>query len=202
VNLLRTTRKEEIEPHLERFFAMHQARWLAKGSPGSFASPQKRAFYRDISVELLQRGWLRFYHLEVDGVIRASQFCFTFGSVLYSLQDAFDHDFHPNTIGALGVILRAMVIRECIGERLNGYDFLGGVEKFKTRWNTITHYVQRVRIGAPGSEGAAAFLLAVGVLKTKDWARERVPRWLLNTLRRVSNRSQSGHAPDAALEAQ
>jgi CelD/BcsL family acetyltransferase involved in cellulose biosynthesis len=202
VNLLRTTRKEELEPHLERFFAMHQARWLAKGSPGSFSSPRKCAFYRDISVELLRRGWLRFYHLEVDGVIRASQFGFAFGGVLHSLQDAFDHEFHPMGIGGMGVILRAMVIKESIVERLNGYDFLGGVERFKTRWNTITHYVQRVRIGAPSPEGAVAFLLAVGVLKTKDWAREQLPHWLLNTLRYVGNPSRSRQAPDVALAAQ
>jgi CelD/BcsL family acetyltransferase involved in cellulose biosynthesis len=202
VNLLRTTREEEIEPHLERFFAMHQARWLAKGSPGSFYSPRKRAFYRDVSVGLLRLGWLRFYHLEVDGVIRASQFGFAFGGVLHSLQDAFDHEFHPNTIGALGVVLRAMVIKESIAEGLNGYDFLGGMEEFKTRWKTITHYVQRVRIGAPGLEGAAAFSLSVGALKTKNWARERVPHWLLNARRHLWDRSQSRQAPDVALGAQ
>jgi CelD/BcsL family acetyltransferase involved in cellulose biosynthesis len=199
VNLLRTTRKEEIEPHLERFFAMHQARWLAEGSPGSFYSPQKRAFYRDVLVDLLRCGWLRFYHLEVDGVIRASQFGFVFAGVLHSLQDAFDHKFHPSGVGGMGVVLRAMVIKESIVEGLNGYDFLGGMEEFKTRWNTITHYVQRVRIGAPGLEGAGAFLLAVGVLKTKDWARERVPRWLLNARRNGWNGSRSQCAPDIAL---
>jgi CelD/BcsL family acetyltransferase involved in cellulose biosynthesis len=201
VNLLRTTREEEIEPHLERFFAMHQARWLAKGSPGSFYSPRKCAFYRDVAVGLLQRGWLRFYHLEVDGVVRASQFGFTFGGVLHSLQDAFDHEFHPNGVGALGVVLRGLVIKESIVEGLNGYDFLGGMEEFKTRWKTITHYVQRVRIGAPGLEGAAAFSLSVGVLKAKDWARERAPNWLMDTRRQVRAWSRSQPAPDVALKA-
>ena len=200
MNLLRTTRREEIEPHLERFFAMHQARWLARGRPGTFSSPRKCAFYRiflsncsGVGAALLPSGsgW----------VIRASQFGFAFGGVLHSLQDAFDHEFHPSGIGGLGVILRAKVIKECIVERLNGYDFLGGVEEFKTRWNTITHYVQRVRIGAPGLKGAAAFLLAVGVVETKDWARERAPHWLLNARRQVGNRSPSQQAPDVAFGA-
>ena len=201
VNLHRTTREEEIEPHLDRFFAMHQARWLAKGSPGSFYSARKRTFYRDISVGLLRRGWLRFYHLKVDGVIRASQFGFTFGGVLHSLQDAFDNEFHPSGVGAFGVVLRAMAIKESIAEGLKGYDFLGGMEEFKTRWNTITHYVQRVQMGAPGLEGAAAFSLSVGVLKTKDWARERAPDWLQNARRQVRTWSRSRHAPDVALGA-
>jgi CelD/BcsL family acetyltransferase involved in cellulose biosynthesis len=199
VNLLRTTREEEIEPHLNRFFAMHQARWLAEGSPGSFFSPPKRTFYKDILVDLLQREWMRFYHLEVDGVIRASQFGFAYGGVLHSLQDAFDHEFHPRGVGGLGVILRAMAIKESIVEGLSRYDFLGGVEEFKTRWNTITHYVQRVRIGAPGLEGEAAYSLTVGVLKVKDWAREQAPHWLLNARRHLWYGSRSRHAPDIAL---
>jgi CelD/BcsL family acetyltransferase involved in cellulose biosynthesis len=199
VNLLRTTREEEIKPHLERFFAMHQARWLAKGSPGSFYSPPKCAFYRDISVGLLQCGWLRFYHLEVDGVIRASQFGFAFGGVLHSLQDAFDHEFHPSGVGAFGVVLRAMAIKESIAEGLNGYDFLAGTEEFKTRWKTIKRNVQRVRIGAPGIKGATAFSLAAGVLKAKDWARERVPNWLMNARRQVRTWSRSRHVRDVAL---
>jgi CelD/BcsL family acetyltransferase involved in cellulose biosynthesis len=185
VNLLRTSREEEIEPHLERFFAMHQARWLAEGHPGSFYSPRKRDFYRDVSIGFLQRGWLRFYHLEVDGVIRASQFGFVFGGVLHSLQDAFDHKFHPSGVGGLGVILRALAIRESIAEGLKGYDFLGGAEEFKTRWNTLTHYVQRARIGAPGLRGAVAFSVPAGVFKAKDWGRERIPNWMLNARRQL-----------------
>jgi len=198
VNLLRTTREEEIKLHLERFFAMHQARWLAKGSPGSFYSTRKCAFYQDVSLGFLQRGWLRFYHLEVDGVIRASQFGFAFGGVLHSLQDAFDHEFHLHNVGALGVVLRAMVIKECIVEGLDGYDFLAGTEEFKIRWKTIARHVQRVRIGAPGLKGATAFSLSVGVLKAKDWARERAPNWLMNTRRQVRTWNRSRNAPVVA----
>jgi CelD/BcsL family acetyltransferase involved in cellulose biosynthesis len=201
VNLLRTTREDEIEPHLERFFTMHQARWFAEGSPGSFYNSRKCSFYRDVLVGLLQSGCLRFYHLEVDGVIRASQFGFAFGGVLHSLQDAFDHEFHPSGVGGYGVVLRAMVIKDSIREGLNGYDFLGGVEEFKTRWNTITHYVQRVRIGAPGLKGAAAFSLSAEPLKAKYWAREHVPHWLLNARRQVRTWSRSQHAPTVALGA-
>lgn len=190
VNLLRTTREEEITPHLERFFAMHQARWLAKGHPGSFHSARKRAFYRDVSVGLLERGCLRFYHLEVDGVIRASQFGFAFGGTLHSLQEAFDRKFHPVGVGGVGVVLRAMAIKESISEGLKGYDFLGGTEESKMRWNTLTHYVQRVRIGAPGLKGTLAFSVPVGVLKAKDWARGRVPWWLLNARRQLRARSR------------
>jgi len=191
VRMFRTETEDEVAPHLERFFAMHQDRWTAEGHPGSFYSGAKRAFYGEVSREFLRRGWLRFYHLEVDGIIRASQFGFAFNGILHSLQEAFDHDFHPPGVGGVGVVLRGMAIQHCIGEGLRGYDFLDGIEEFKIRWGTKTHYVQRVRIGAPGPSGTLAFAATAGVRQFKDWGLEHSPAWLvrgrerLQTWRRV-----------------
>jgi len=205
VRMFRTERDDEVAPHLERFFAMHQNRWTAEGHPGSFYSEAKRAFYGEVSREFLRRGWLRFYHLEVDGIIRASQFGFAFNGILHSLQEAFDHDFHPPGVGGVGVVLRGMAISHCIGERIRGYDFLGGIEDFKTRWGTKTHYVQRVRIGAPSLSGALAFAATAGVRQLKDWGREHLPEWLvqgrerLRTWRRV-RRSRQVAGPERGAE--
>ena len=204
VRMLRTEREEELVPHLDRFFAMHQDRWTAEGHPGSFYSDAKRAFYMDVSREFLRRGWLRFYHLEVDSVIRASQFGFKFNGILHSLQEAFDHEFHPPGVGGVGVVLRGMAIRACIDEGIRGYDFLGGIEDFKTRWGTQTHYVRRVRIGAPGLSGALAFAATAGVRQLKDWGREHSPVWLvhgrerLRTWRRARRSRQMGSSERGA----
>ncbi|PYU54764.1 MAG: hypothetical protein DMG56_26360, partial [Acidobacteria bacterium] len=35
---------------------MHQERWQARGLPGSFHDPRKRAFYRDVAAAFLCRG--------------------------------------------------------------------------------------------------------------------------------------------------
>ncbi|PYT17667.1 MAG: hypothetical protein DMF51_01895 [Acidobacteria bacterium] len=122
VRLLRTGREDELDGHLERLFEMHQGRWESEGHPGSFYHPRKRAFYKDVSDGFLRRGWLRFYHLEVDGVIRAAQFGFAFRGALHSLQEAFDRDFRPQGVGGVGVVLRGMAIRESIAEGLESYD--------------------------------------------------------------------------------
>ena len=198
VRVFRTERNDDVTPHLERFFAMHQDRWTAEGHPGSFYSDAKRAFYEEVSREFLRRGWLRFYHLEVDGVIRASQFGFAFNGVLHSLQEAFDHDFHPPGVGGVGVVLRGMAIQQCIGEGMRGYDFLGGIEDFKTRWGTRTHYVQRVRIGAPGLSGALAFAATAGVRQLKDWGREHSPAWLVQGRERLRSWRRVRHARQVA----
>ncbi len=127
----------------------------------------------------LRRGWLRFYHLEVDGVIRAAQFGFAFRGVLHSLQESFDRDFRPQGVGGVGVVLRGMAIRECIAEGLVSYDFLGGVEEFKTRWGTTNHFAQRARIGAAGPAGGFAYFCTAKLRDAKLWAREHLPERLV-----------------------
>jgi len=198
VRLVRTGREEELDGHLDRFFEMHQGRWEAEGHPGSFYNPRKRAFYREIADGYLRRGWLRFYHLEVDGVIRAAQFGFAFRGVLHSLQEAFDRHFRPQGVGGVGVVLRGMAIRESIAEGLVSYDFLGGVEEFKTRWGTTSHYVQRARIGAPGPVGALAYLSTAKLRDARLWVREHLPERLVDARDRWRIRRQARRARELA----
>ena len=179
VRMLRTGREEELEVHLNRFFEMHQGRWEAERHPGSFYHPRKRAFYHEMGKGFLRRGWLRFYHLEVDGVIRAAQFGFVFGGIMHSLQEAFDSRFRPQGVGGVGVVLRGMAIRESIAEGLKVYDFLGGAEEYKTRWGTTSHYVERARIGAPGVAGGLAYLCTAKARDARLWVREHLPERLV-----------------------
>jgi len=202
VRLVRTSRREELETHLARLFEMHQGRWESEGHPGSFYHPRKRAFYKDVSDGFLRRGWLRFYHLEVDGVIRAAQFGFAFRGVLHSLQEAFDCRFRPQGVGGVGVVLRGMAIRESIAEGLESYDFRGGVEEFKTRWGTTSHYVQRARIGAPGLTGGLAYLGTAKLRDSKLWIREHLPKRLVEARDRWRVRRQSRKSRDLAAESE
>lgn len=172
VRLLRTKDAEELPESLDRLFHMHQARWIAEGHRGSFFDPRKQAFYRDMAAGFLRAGWLRFHHLEVDGVIRASQFGFAHGGVFHSLQEGFDTSFQAPGVGGIGVVLRGMVIRECIGEALRSYDFLGGGQDYKVRWGAEPHFVERIRIASSRLEGKVAFALAVGI--ESGWRRIRM----------------------------
>src|SRR5262245_5261400 len=194
VRLLRTGRDEEIDQHLKRLFEMHQGRWEPEGHAGSFYLPAKRAFYREIAEGFLRRGWLRFYLLEVDGVIRAAQFGFAFRGVLHSLQEGFDGQFKPKGVGGTGVVLRAMAIQESIAEGVQTYDFLGGEEEFKTRWGTTTHFVRRARIGAPGPAGAIAYVCTAKFRDARLWVREHLPERLVEARDRWRIRRQARKA--------
>jgi CelD/BcsL family acetyltransferase involved in cellulose biosynthesis len=185
VSFFKTESEGELLRHLEALYRMHQARWASAGYVGSFADARVRRFYLEVSRRLLEAGQLRFWHLKVDGVIRASQFGFAFNGVLHSLQEGYDTGFRLPGVGGLGVVLRGHVLRSSIEEGLNAYDFLAGTEDFKTRWGTSTHYVRSVRMASPGLGGMLGW---VATVRAEDlWAalKVMVPDRLIRILRVV-----------------
>jgi CelD/BcsL family acetyltransferase involved in cellulose biosynthesis len=188
VRYLLTASEADLRPHLEALFRMHQAHWTALGLPGSFGDPRMRRFYLDVSRRLLESGRLRFWQLEVDGVIRASQFGFAYDGVLHSLQESYDTGFRAPGIGGLGVVLRAHAIQAAIEEGLRSYDFLGGTEEFKRRWGTSIHHVRHVRLAAPGPRGRLAWMATVGPHDARSRLRSRAPDGLVKALRALRAR--------------
>jgi CelD/BcsL family acetyltransferase involved in cellulose biosynthesis len=192
--LVRTTSADDLERHLACLFDLHQRRWRHGGLPGVFGDKAKRAFYRDFAPAFQRRGWLRFYHLEVDGTIRASQIGFAFGGVFHSLQEAFDPSYRPPGISGLGVVLRGMAIRECIAEGLSGYDFLGWEGEIKERWGTEMLFVQRLRAAAPGLAGALAFGTGPGRSIARAFFRRHSPGWVFRLRNSVRDRVRAVRA--------
>jgi CelD/BcsL family acetyltransferase involved in cellulose biosynthesis len=188
VRFLLTASEADLRPHLEALFRMHQDHWTALGLPGSFRDQRMRQFYLDVSRRLLESGRLRFWQLEVDGVIRASQFGFAYGGVLHSLQESYDTTFRVPGIGGLGVVLRAHAIKAAIEEDLRSYDFLGGTEDFKRRWGTSVHHVRNVRLAAPGPRGTLAWMATVGADEAHSRLRRRAPDGLVRTVRTLRAR--------------
>jgi CelD/BcsL family acetyltransferase involved in cellulose biosynthesis len=183
VRYLLTASEADLSPHLEALFRMHQAHWTSLGLPGSFADRRMRRFYLDVARRLLRSDRLRFWQLEVDGVIRASQFGFAYNGVLHSLQEGYDTDFRVPGIGGLGVVLRAHAIRSAIEEGLASYDFLGGTEEFKRRWGTSTSHVRQVRLASPGARGALAWIATVGAEEARSRLHGQAPERLIRAVR-------------------
>ena len=179
-----TDEERHLKPHLARLWQIHQVHWTAAGYTGSFADPRMRAFYLDVSRRLLAAGRLRFWQLEIDGVIRASQYGFVHHGVHHALQDGYDTSFKAPGLDGLGVVLRAEVIRHAIeAEHLRGYDFLGGEEDFKTRWGTSTHDTRTVYITARGTRGRLAWLATAGTRDLFSRVVSIAPRGLVKALR-------------------
>jgi CelD/BcsL family acetyltransferase involved in cellulose biosynthesis len=183
--MFKTTTQAELPAHLDTLFRLHQVRWIKAGFPGAFADPRMRRFYLDVSRRLLRAGRLRFWHLQADGVIRASQYAFAYGGALHSLQEAVDTDFAPPGVGGLGVVLRGRVLQSAIQEGILAYDFLGGSEDHKLRWGASVHGIRRVRIGRSGPTGSVAWLTTVGAESARESVKGALPDRSLDAYRAV-----------------
>ena len=183
VRFFPTAAVEDLDEHLGLLFAMHQRRWELEKRVGAFADPRMREFYRKAATSLLAADRLWFWHLEVDGVIRASQFAFAYDGVLHSLQEGYDIDFSLPGVSGLGVILRGRVLRAAIEAGLSKYDFLGGEEEHKLRWGARRHTVRRFRAARHGIGGRAAWLTTVAGERVRERAKALIPDAALEQLR-------------------
>ncbi|MGI9259550.1 MAG: GNAT family N-acetyltransferase [Gammaproteobacteria bacterium] len=145
VHIQKVVSEADLDAALESLFELHAKRWELAGEPGSFADyPQKQAFYREFAREALRKGWLALYVLYDDGVAKAIQFGYVYGSAFLQLQEGFEPDYLPG----VGNALRARVIEELIELGVRDYDFLGGVSEHKRRWRAETrHGIDLLGIG-------------------------------------------------------
>src|SRR5262249_33633000 len=110
---------------------LHQKRWERKLHEGAFSSPQRRRFYQAIGHYFLEKDWLRFYSLELNGTFVAHQFCFEYDRKVFLLQEGFDPDLQEKS---LGIDLRGYVFKDLIARGVKEYDFLGGINRHKISW--------------------------------------------------------------------
>lgn len=159
---------EELDLRLPSLFDLHERRWKQRGQPGVFGSERKRAFYAEISRELIGRGWLQFHTLEVDGVPVAHQFCMGYRKTVYLLQEGYDPDWEPHGVGN---VLRAMVFERLIAEGWSSYDFLAGVTDHKLSWGGTVKESARLSARGRGWRGR----LVAGLLGAASAVRRARP---------------------------
>ena len=157
VRLLRCGTLEEADRRLPSLFDLHARRWERRGRPGVFGGAAKRTFYHEASRALLERGWLQFYTLEVDGEAVAHQYCMGYKGTMYLLQEGFEPSWEEKGVGN---VLRAMVLERAIAEGFRTYDFLAGATEHKLSWAGQEKESVRLAGRGPGLMGLAASGLA------------------------------------------
>ncbi|HLI34754.1 MAG TPA: GNAT family N-acetyltransferase [Terriglobia bacterium] len=169
VRVHKCSQEGELRACLETLFDLHEKRWRLVGQTGSFQDPARRQFYNDLASLLLGRGWLEFWHLELNGNPAASQFGFRYGSVVFQLQEGFDPAYYRD---AVGYVLRGYVLKELIAERVRCYDFMGGVDPSKTRWGAKTGTYHDLHFALPHSRGSVYLRLKHSAQENKQRLRE------------------------------
>ncbi len=182
VRIYRSDSERDLPRHLESLFAMHQKRWQMIGQPGAFQGEERRQFYLEMAKAFLQRGWLQFWILELNGEIAAAQFCFQYRDSVYLLQEGFDPKYSQDKVG---YALRAAMLQPLIQSGVKRYDFLGGDDAYKAKFGGKNESYLNLLLAKPRSLGSCYLRLQEGKRSGLRWLRRTLPAPLVEMLRRA-----------------
>lgn len=143
-----TTGGDDLERDLDTFIALESSGWKGRQASAVSSDPRTLRLYRSFARGAAARGLLRLYLLGLDGRALAGDLGRAVGGIGFLIKTGFD-DAQAHL--APGLVLRGAVLRACIGERLVGYDFLGGPDAYKVRWTDDV----RPRVAMQGYRGVA-----------------------------------------------
>lgn len=137
---------DELQPALNDLIQLHQARWLAKDQPGSFAYPGFEGFLREAASDSLARGRLGLWRLTIGGRCVAALIAFVdFGTVHY-----FQSGFDPESPHSLGRIIVGLAIRDCVAAGgIRRFDLMGGEPGYKSDWTADTLDIVELELLGP-----------------------------------------------------
>ena len=118
----------------------------------------------------LARGWLRLWLLEVEGRPVAAWHGFRFGGADWYYQSGRDPRWEPYAVGA---VLLARTIRDCVEAGGSRYLFLRGDEPYKRRFATADPGLETIALAA-GPLGRSALAAGVAANRLPPTARRRI----------------------------
>ena len=93
-----------------------------------FLTSQRERFFKQMVDKLARSNVVKLFFMEISGERVASALCFDFGNVRYLYNSGFNPDYSSLSVGLL---LKAMCIRQAIEEGMTYFDFLRGDEPYK-----------------------------------------------------------------------
>jgi CelD/BcsL family acetyltransferase involved in cellulose biosynthesis len=155
-------------------------RWTGRGETGAFAGNERRDFYYRMATAFLQRGWLEFWLLELNGETVGAQLCFRYNDTVSLLQEG----FHPKYAAEkIGYALKAHLLEEMIRTGARRYDFLGGADPYKSKFGAQQENYLNLFIAGPSR--LAHLYLQVQKQKRgiKAWLKRKLPPSVAAVLR-------------------
>jgi CelD/BcsL family acetyltransferase involved in cellulose biosynthesis len=100
----------------------------SKHEKAEFLTPQMEHFFREMAVTLAADGLIRMYFLELDGVRVAAVLCFDCDNSLLMYNSGYDPQLSHL---AVGLISKALLVKDAIEQGRACLDFLRGDERYK-----------------------------------------------------------------------
>ena len=180
---------DDLNAQLQMLFDLHQMRWTGRGETGAFAGNERRDFYQRMAKAFLQRGWLEFWRLELNGETVGAQFCFRYNDTVSLLQEG----FHPKYASEkIGYALKAHLLEEMIRSGAKRYDFLGGADPYKAKFGAHQKNYSNIFIAGPSKRGRLFLQVQKKKRGMKAWLKRKLPVAVVSAL--------SGNAKSRATE--
>ena len=124
---------ETINNAMRSFFDLHQKRWQSQKQPGAFLDRRFRDFHLEVARSFAERGWLALNFLMLNDEPVAAGYDFMYAKKLFYYLSGFDPEYSKYNIGHLR---HMFLIKHCIENGVEEYDFMRGDEPYKLKWNT------------------------------------------------------------------
>ena len=134
---------ESPESHpdcMEDFFRLACA---SSADKAAFLTPERQRFFVDVAIELAPRGIFKLYFLEVNGTRVASCICFDHAGSYLLYNSGYDPNYSSLSVGLLN---KALCIREAIEKGRHSFEFLRGSERYKYDLGGNNRVVYRIVI--------------------------------------------------------
>jgi CelD/BcsL family acetyltransferase involved in cellulose biosynthesis len=126
------TSAPETAEAFERFFFLHEKRWLKNGGSELSGHPRLVSFQRDLIRAMAETGLLRFDELWVEGECRASVYGFDDRQTFYYYNSGYDLEWSRFSVG---LVLIGLSVKNAVARGNSLYDFLRGDETYKFDWS-------------------------------------------------------------------
>jgi CelD/BcsL family acetyltransferase involved in cellulose biosynthesis len=123
--------EENLPRGLEFFFKLHLSRFKRKLMPTLLMLPRFREFHLELARGLSGKGTMKIFLLLIKGEPAGSLYGFQFGDRFNFYLSGQDERYHPF---GLGFILQIHAIKTAIEKGIKYFDFLRGIEGYKTHW--------------------------------------------------------------------
>lgn len=122
---------QELEARLDEGYALEASGWKGARGTAIALDAATRGFYSELGRTSAYDGSLALYYLRVDGRAVAFQYGLTFDGRYFFLKPGYDESLRECSPGQL---LMEEVLKDCVGQGLREFDFLGPNMTWKQDW--------------------------------------------------------------------
>ncbi len=116
---------EQVEQNMDQFLSLVR---LSREDKDRFMTPDRESFFRAVIGAMARMGTVRLFFMELGGQPVASALCFDYGGSRMLYNSGFNPEYSYYSVGLL---LKALCIRDAVEAGLPFFDFLRGDEPYK-----------------------------------------------------------------------